>query len=177
MIKRSFDCVCALAGLILLLPMLILLYFIVLLSSGRPVFFSQFRVGRNKKLFKCHKFRTMNTEAPNVATHELAENVITPIGHFLRRYKIDETPQLWNVLIGDMSLVGPRPCLPNQHELICQRDKRQVFSIVPGITGLAQVQGVDMRDPCKLADIDRTYMNRQSLSFDLKLIFKTLLRR
>ncbi|KPA99900.1 lipid carrier : UDP-N-acetylgalactosaminyltransferase [Ahrensia marina] len=177
MAKRLFDCVCALIGLTLLSPILVLLYFILFLSSGHPVIFSQLRVGRNKKLFKCHKFRTMKIGAPNVATHEISENVITPIGHTLRRYKIDEIPQLWNVLVGDMSLVGPRPCLPNQDELICERDKRQVFSISPGITGLAQVRGVDMIDPSKLADIDQFYISRQSLVFDFKIIFNTLIRR
>ena len=110
------------------------------------------------------------------ATHEISPSAVTSVGSKLRAFKFDELPQLWNVLVGEMSLVGPRPCLPNQVQLIAERRKRNVFAVRPGITGLAQVQGVDMSDPERLAEIDQTYVHTRSLGMDLQLLVKTIFR-
>ena len=122
-------------------------------DTGKPLF-RQERVGRGRQPFTLVKFRTMRPDTASVATHLASASAITPFGRFLRRTKLDELPQLWNVLKGDMSLVGPRPCLPNQEELIGERDRRGVFAVRPGITGLAQVNGIDMSDPARLAKVD-----------------------
>lgn len=150
---RLFDVVLSLAGLFFGAPVLALLWVLGWLDTGSPLF-RQERVGRYKEPFVLVKFRTMNPNAASVATHLADASAVTKLGHFLRRSKLDELPQLWNVLKGEMSLVGPRPCLFNQHELIEERALRGVFATRPGITGLAQINGVDMSTPKLLAEVD-----------------------
>ena len=124
-----------------------------LVDTGKPIF-KQHRLGLNKQIFMMYKFRTMPLGTNNVASHLVDSSEITVFGHLLRRTKLDELPQLWNILKGDMSFVGPRPCLCNQHSLISYRLKRNVFCVRPGITGLAQIQGIDMSSPELLANTD-----------------------
>ncbi len=171
--KWIFDRVLA---LLLVLPLtLIILPFLVLIrleSPGSPIFF-QTRVGKNQRRFKLLKLRTMRAGIGDRASHEICPSTITKTGQFLRRTKLDEYPQVWNILIGDMSFVGPRPCLPNQEQLIQKRAELGVFSVLPGVTGLAQLSGVDMSTPEKLAKIDADYIARRSLKGDLRLIVMT----
>ena len=150
---RFFDFLFSFLGLITLSPLLILLWIMLLLDNGSPLF-RQYRIGHNKKLFLLIKFRTMPIGTKSAATHFIDSSIITPFGSFLRRTKLDEIPQLLNVLLGDMSLVGPRPCLLNQKKLINERKKRGVFKIKPGMTGLAQVKGITMKHPTLLAKTD-----------------------
>lgn len=171
---RVFDILFSGIGLILCAPIFIVVILLGLLESGSP-FFIQERVGVQKKLFKLIKFRTMKLDTDSVATHLVSPAAVTRLGFFLRKNKIDELPQLWNVLKGDMSLVGPRPCLPNQLELIMERSKRAVFKVRPGITGLAQIEGVDMSTPERLATIDADMLNSLNTYNYFKYIFKTLL--
>jgi lipopolysaccharide/colanic/teichoic acid biosynthesis glycosyltransferase len=150
---RLFDIVFSAFGLIVGFPVLALITLIGFFDTGSPVF-RQERVGRDQKPFVLVKFRTMKPDTASVASHLASASAITPLGHFLRRTKLDELPQLWNVLKGEMSLVGPRPCLFNQQELIEERARRGVFDVRPGITGLAQVNGIDMSTPELLAETD-----------------------
>ncbi len=175
--KRLLDYVIAIAGLLLLWPVLLLLVILVQLETPGPGIFSQKRVGRNGRVFYCYKLRTMYRDAPDVPTHAASASQVTPLGGFLRATKIDEFPQLVNILRGQMSLVGPRPSLCQQTELIDERQKRGVLALLPGITGLAQVQGVDMSDPVRLAEIDAEYLRTRNLRLDLKLIAKTVFAR
>ena len=145
----------------------------VRLGSPGPVIFAQTRVGRFGKSFTCYKFRTMVVATKQAATHEIGQDSITNVGRFLRRTKIDELPQIINILRNEMSLIGPRPCLESQTALIEARRVRGVLSLKPGISGLAQVQGVDMSDPEKLATLDAEYLARQSILLDLKIILAT----
>lgn len=156
------------------LPVIIALIPIVRFTSPGSALFHQRRVGRNREIFFCHKIRTMATGTPQVGTHEVSESSVTGIGRLLRRTKLDEIPQLWNVFTGEMSLVGPRPCLPSQSELIREREERGVFALRPGITGLGQIRGIDMSDPIGLAECDAEYAAERSAIFDLKLIWLTL---
>jgi len=151
---RLLDFVFALLGLVFGLPVLLVLVLIGLFDTGSPIFRQQ-RVGRNQKPFTLVKFRTMKKDTASVASHLASASAITPFGHFLRRTKLDELPQLWNVLKGEMSLVGPRPCLFNQEELINERESRGVLNARPGITGLAQVNDIDMSTPQLLAETDQ----------------------
>jgi O-antigen biosynthesis protein WbqP len=176
-IKRTVDLV---AVAILAVPATIVLAIaaiIIRLDSSGHALFRQLRVGRNARPFVCYKLRTMREGTPNAASHEVSRHAVTRIGRFLRATKIDELPQLWNVLRGDMSLVGPRPCLPTQIHLVQCRTERGVFRIRPGITGLAQVQGIDMSEPERLADVDAQYVRDASVGLDLKLLLMTLLGR
>ena len=175
--KRALDFSAALVGLVVLSPVILVVGAVVRFTSTGPAIFRQQRVGRNEQLFTCYKFRTMHTGTAQRATHEINASAITPAGTFLRKFKLDELPQLWNVLHGDMSLVGPRPCLPVQSELVAERRARGVFAIRPGITGLAQVEGIDMSEPKRLAERDADYVRMQNTRLDLSLIFKTILGR
>ena len=148
--KRTFDLLVSILGLILLAPVMLIIAWRVARSSPGGALFVQARVGRSEKLFDCYKFRTMAQGAPVAGSHEVSGNWITPIGRRLRSLKLDELPQLFNVLRGDMSLVGPRPCLPNQAEVIAARRARDVFDIRPGITGIAQLASIDMSTPDSL---------------------------
>lgn len=170
---RLLDFVFALLGLVFGLPVLLLLVVIGLFDTGSPIFRQQ-RVGRNKRPFTLMKFRTMKKGTASVASHLASANAITPFGHFLRRTKLDELPQLWNVLKGEMSLVGPRPCLFNQEELIEERQSRGVLAARPGITGLAQVNDIDMSTPKLLAETDQKMLQNLTVGAYFKYIFMTV---
>lgn len=171
--KRLVDLGFAISIVLLLWWMMIIIWVAIKLQSPGPGIFRQQRIGRNEEVFTCLKFRTMFISAPNVGTHEVPIAAVTPIGHLLRRTKLDELPQIINILCNQMSLVGPRPCLPNQTEMILERRSQGVFEIKPGITGLAQVRGIDMSDPAGLALCDREYLQLQSLVLDAKIILQT----
>lgn len=170
---RIFDVAFSLLGLIFGLPLLVLLTLIGFFDTGSPIF-RQERVGRHKKPFTLVKFRTMSKETLSVASHLASPAAITPFGRFLRRTKLDELPQLWNVLKGEMSLVGPRPCLFNQEELIMEREKRGVLAARPGITGLAQVNDIDMSTPTLLAETDQKMLQNLTVSAYFKYILMTV---
>lgn len=171
---RFFDVVFSLAGLVVGFPVLLVLYVIGLFDTGSPLFFQQ-RVGRHQKPFTLVKFRTMKVDTASVATHLASSASITKFGAFLRRTKLDELPQLWNVLKGEMSLVGPRPGLFNQEELTSERDAFGVFAVRPGITGLAQVSEIDMSTPKLLAETDAKMIASLSVKDYFKYIFMTVL--
>ena len=171
--KRFFDILFSLLGLILLSPILIVLMIIGYFDTGSPIF-RQERVGKGKQPFRLMKFRSMHVNAPSVATHLASASSITPFGSFLRRSKLDELPQLWNVFAGDMSLVGPRPNLFNQVELIPERDSRGVYSVRPGITGLAQINKIDMSTPQLLAETDSKMLKEFNTLGYFKYIFLTV---
>lgn len=153
MILRFLDIVLASIGLIITSPLMLILFIAGLIDTGSPLFIQE-RVGRNRRPFRLVKFRTMRPGTPSVGTHLADSSAVTRWGRFLRHSKLDELPQLWNVLRGEMSLVGPRPCLPNQTGLIEARERLGVFAVRPGITGLAQIQGIDMSTPQLLAETD-----------------------
>lgn len=171
---RCFDFVFSLLGLLVGFPVLLLLTVIGLFDTGSPIF-TQERVGRNKKPFTLVKFRTMRKDTASVASHLASASAITPFGRFLRRTKLDELPQLWNVLKGEMSLVGPRPCLFNQEELIAERESRGVLNARPGITGLAQVNNIDMSTPRLLAETDARMLAELTLGGYFRYIMMTVL--
>lgn len=170
---RLFDILFSAVGLILGAPLLLLLTFIGLLDTGSPLF-RQIRVGRDQKPFTLWKFRTMRLDTASVATHLASRSSITRFGHFLRRTKLDELPQLWNVLKGEMSLVGPRPGLFNQEELTRERALREVFKVRPGITGLAQISEIDMSTPELLAETDQRMLQHLTLRAYFKYIVLTI---
>ena len=159
---RLIDVVFSAFSLILLFPLFILIFLIGLFDTGSPLF-KQKRVGLNLKIFTLIKFRTMKIGTPSSGTHLINPTNITTFGNFLRKFKLDELPQLLNVLLGDMSLVGPRPCLLNQKKLISERKKRSVFKVKPGVTGLAQIKGVTMKNPILLAKIDLQMIKQLNL--------------
>jgi len=171
---RLFDFFFALFGLIVLSPILFVLIIIGYFDTGSP-FFMQERVGKNKKAFKLVKFRSMFVNTKSVATHLASSSSITKHGKFLRASKLDELPQLWNVFIGDMSLVGPRPNLFNQEELINERDNLGVYQIKPGITGLAQINNIDMSTPKLLAKTDAEMMQHYSVQKYFTYIISTVM--
>lgn len=173
MLIRLFDFFFSLFGLLFGFPVLLVLVVIGFFDTGSPVF-RQERVGRNKKPFTLVKFRTMKKDTASVASHLASASAITPFGHFLRRTKLDELPQLWNVLKGEMSLVGPRPCLFNQDELIAERENRGVLAARPGITGLAQINNIDMSTPRLLAETDQKMLENLTLGAYFKYIFMTV---
>jgi O-antigen biosynthesis protein WbqP len=172
--KRLFDIVIALIGL----PFAALVVFVCMAAirgtSKGPAIFRQVRVGRNEQPFTCYKLRTMYAGTADAPSHETRASAVTPIGKWLRRLKFDELPQLWNVLRGDMSFVGPRPCLPSQTRLIEARRARGLQTIRPGITGVAQVAGIDMSEPERLAEVDAIYLQNMSLGRDLSLMLQTV---
>ena len=170
---RTLDFLLALVGLTLGLPLLLALLVGGFFDTGSPIF-RQVRVGRHRKPFLLLKFRTMRPDTASVATHLADASAITALGRLLRRSKLDELPQLWNVLKGEMSLVGPRPCLFNQEELIAERAARSVFDARPGITGLAQIQGIDMSTPRLLAETDARMLEELNLPAYFKYIVKTV---
>ena len=174
MITRLFDLCFAFFGLVVLSPVLLLLWVIGWFDNRSPLFLQE-RVGRHQQPFVLVKFRTMRPDTASVATHLADASAITPFGRFLRRTKLDELPQLWNVLRGEMSLVGPRPCLFNQEELIAERAALGVFAARPGITGLAQVQGIDMSTPALLARTDAEMLASLGLLGYFRFIVMTVL--
>jgi lipopolysaccharide/colanic/teichoic acid biosynthesis glycosyltransferase len=173
MMLRIIDMVLAAVGLLVTLPLLLVLLVVGAIDTGSPLFI-QIRVGRYQRGFTLIKFRTMKVDTQSVASHLANPADVTPVGVFLRRTKLDELPQLWNVLKGDMSLVGPRPCLFNQTELIKERAVRGVFEVRPGITGLAQTQGIDMSTPIRLAETDARMLETLNLKSYFKYISQTL---
>ena len=175
MVKRGFDILAALVGLIVLSPLLAALAIAVRLDSPGPALHWSSRVGRFNALFKMPKFRTMRIGAPNVATHLLPDPDawITPLGRFLRRSSLDELPQLWSVLVGHMSLVGPRPALFNQDDLVALRSAAGVDTLRPGVTGWAQINGRDDLPVPEKATLDAEYLARQGMMLDLEIIFTT----
>jgi lipopolysaccharide/colanic/teichoic acid biosynthesis glycosyltransferase len=170
MIIRLF----AFAGLIILLPLVILAGLLIYFEDGSPAIFKQKRLGKNMKEFTLYKIRTMRNEAPSRGTHEVSKNYNLHFGSFLRKLKIDEFPQIFNVIIGDMNFFGSRPGLPNQIELKKFRESKGVFLSKPGITGLAQVCGYDMSDPEKLSEIDILYIQKCNLLLNIKILIATL---
>jgi len=173
-VKRLLDIAVSAALLVPALPIIALTAVIIRLETPGSPFFGQTRLGRDEKPFTMWKLRSMHAGTPNRGTHEVTSAAFTGTGRIIRKIKLDELPQLFNVLTGDMSLVGPRPCLPNQSDVIAERRKKEVFSARPGVTGLAQIEGVDMSKPRDLARIDRDYIDRRSLWLDLSICFKTL---
>jgi len=171
---RLFDILIALVGLVLGSPIFLAIYLFGLLDTGAPIF-KQERVGRHQKPFTLVKFRTMRVGTASVASHLADAQTITPLGQFLRRTKLDELPQLWNVLWGDMSLVGPRPGLFNQQELLEARQAQGVYQARPGITGLAQVSGIDMSTPQLLAETDARMLAHLTVRSYFKYIVQTVL--
>ena len=171
---RFFDFLFSLMGLVLLSPILLALIVLGFFDTGSPIF-RQERVGKDKRSFRLIKFRSMQVNAPSVATHLASPFSITRFGGFLRKSKLDELPQLWNVLVGDMSLVGPRPNLFNQKELIFERESRGVYSVRPGITGLAQINKIDMSTPEHLAETDSFMIAQLNIINYFKFIFLTFL--
>jgi O-antigen biosynthesis protein WbqP len=171
---RILDFSFSLLGLVLGSPVLLVIYLVGLFDTGSPVF-RQERVGRNKKPFILIKFRTMSVDTASVASHLASTASITKMGGFLRKTKLDELPQLWNVLKGEMSLVGPRPGLFNQQELTAARENEGVFLVRPGITGLAQVSNIDMSTPELLAKTDARMIGEMSLNNYFKYLFQTVL--
>jgi lipopolysaccharide/colanic/teichoic acid biosynthesis glycosyltransferase len=168
------DIVLAGAGLLLLWPLLLVICVLGYFDTGAPLLFQE-RVGRNQKPFILIKFRTMKMNSPHLASHLVSSSLITPFGAQMRRTKFDELPQLWNVLLGQMSLVGPRPGLFNQYDLIQARASYGVYAVRPGITGLAQVSGVDMSTPELLAFTDALMLRELSLTNYFKYLFMTIL--
>ena len=176
--KRLFDFVLSLALLFLMSVPMLMVALAVRLSSRGPVLYWSDRVGRNNCVFRMPKFRSMSIDTPVVATHLLIspEQWLTPIGSVLRKSSIDELPQLWCILKGDMSFVGPRPALFNQHDLISMRALKGVDRLVPGLTGWAQVNGRDDLSVPDKVNLDAEYLVRKTFLFDLKIIFLTVFR-
>jgi len=170
---RAFDFLFSFLGLLFGAPVLLIIFLIGLFDTGSPLFVQE-RVGREKRPIKLIKFRTMSIDTASVASHLVSSASITKLGSFLRRTKLDELPQLWNVLLGDMSLVGPRPNLFNQEELIRERDALGVYNVRPGITGLAQVNEIDMSTPALLAKTDREMIDSLSVSNYFRYILATI---
>ena len=173
--KRVFDiCLGCLAALILFVPVLLVAIAVRLTSKGPALYWSD-RVGRNNVIFKMPKFRSMRVGTPAVATHLLADAQahLTPIGSFLRKSSLDELPQLWSILAGNMSFVGPRPALFNQQDLITLRTEQGVHALVPGLTGWAQVNGRDELPIPEKVKLDVAYLQRQSLWFDIRILWLT----
>lgn len=176
--KRFFDLCLSLFGLLCLLVPILLVALMVRVTSVGPVIYWSDRVGRNNKIFKMPKFRTMRIDTPAVATHLLTnpDQFLTPIGSFLRKSSLDELPQLWSIIIGDMSFVGPRPALFNQDDLIALRTQYGVHKLIPGLTGWAQVNGRDELPIPEKVKLDVEYMQCQSFFLDIKIIILTFVK-
>lgn len=172
-VRRGIDLGFAITVAVLLWWLMLVIWILIKMQSSGPGIFTQERVGRGGKVFTCYKFRTMKLGTVQAATNEVSASSVTALGHFMRRTKIDELPQIWNILLNEVSLVGPRPCLPVQEALVEARRRRGVLDLKPGITGLAQVNGIDMSEPERLARWDQKYGALQSLLLDLKIILAT----
>lgn len=172
--KRLLDLALASIAAVPALPVVVVCAAAIRLTSPGPAIFRQQRVGRFGKPFVCLKLRTMRADTADAPSHETGRAAITPLGRRLRRLKLDELPQLWNVIAGEMSMVGPRPCLPSQAELIEARARLGVDRIRPGITGVSQVAGLDMSQPERLAAMDATYLAEMSVARDLSVLAQTV---
>ena len=176
--KRLFDLVLSALGIIVLALPLLMVALAVKLTSPGPVLYWSDRVGRHNRTFRMPKFRSMRTDTPAVATHLLQDPDawLTPIGAFLRKTSLDELPQLWSILAGDMSIVGPRPALFNQDDLIALRSERGVHELAPGLTGWAQVNGRDELPIPQKVELDVEYLRRRSFLFDLRIVWLTVIK-
>lgn len=174
--KRLLDVIGSLFALVVLSPLLVLISFLILVDTGRPIFFCQRRAGANDKEFLMFKFRTMIIGTPEVATDKLTDSCryITKVGSYLRKYSLDELPQLYNILKGDMAFVGPRPALYNQYDLRALRNERGISKIRPGLTGWAQINGRDEIPLAKKVELDGYYLSHNNLIMDIKIAWKTL---
>ena len=179
MLKKNFrivrNLICTI-GLIIISPFLFFAALMIIIEDGMPVFFIQERIGKNNTVFNIIKIRTLKTDAPNTGTHQLDKKYQLICGKLFRKIKLDEFPQLINVLIGDINLIGPRPGLTSQKELTKFRSANGVYEIKPGITGLSQVLGYDMSDPFKLAEIDKLYIKNKSIYMDCLILLGTFVR-
>lgn len=178
LLKRLFDfCLALIASLILLAPIVVVAIAVRLTSKGPALYWSK-RVGKNNHLFSMPKFRSMRIDTPAVATHLLGDpdRYLSPIGSFIRKTSLDELPQLWSILVGDMSFVGPRPALFNQDDLIALRTEKNVHTITPGLTGWAQINGRDELPIPQKVELDYYYLQHQSLFLDIKIIFLTFVK-
>lgn len=177
-IKRLLDFLISLFSIVILSPVIVVISLIIKFTSPGPILFKQRRTGKDNVEFYIYKFRTMRIDTPNVATHLLKDpdNYITKIGKFLRKTSLDELPQLFNILVGEMSIVGPRPSLYNQEDLIKLRTECGVNTLVPGLTGWAQINGRDEIPIEKKVELDKEYLDNRSLWFDIKIIFLTALK-
>lgn len=173
---RILDIVLSFLGILVFSPVMLFVYIVGLFDTGRPLFFQE-RVGQNRQPFTLIKFRTMGVNTDSVATHLADSSSVTTLGGFLRRTKLDELPQLFNVFLGEMSLVGPRPCLFNQTELVNCRAERGVYRVKPGITGLAQINHIDMSTPKKLSRYDALMLKRFTVRHYFYCIFSTVFGR
>jgi len=176
-VKRLIDVVISFTGAVLLIPVFIIISIAVFIDDPGPIFFKQQRVGKNKKLFWLHKFRSMKVKTPDIPTHllENPQQYITRVGRFLRKTSLDELPQVWDILFNKMSIVGPRPALWNQDDLVAERDKYGANDIKPGLTGWAQINGRDELEIPVKARLDGEYVKRLSFGFDCKCFFGTFL--
>ena len=169
---RAYDIILSINILILFSPLILIIFAVCYFESKKPLFIQK-RVGKNQEIFYLFKFRTMRVNTPSVPSHLITKDSITKFGEIIRLLKFDELPQLINVIKGDMSLVGPRPCLFNQIELISQRNNFNVFSVKPGITGLAQIRGIDMSNPKKLAYVDSLMISNYNQINYFRYLFLT----
>ncbi len=176
--KKLFDFIVAVCAVIVLLVPIVLVAFMVKVTSYGPALYWSDRVGKGNRIFKMPKFRTMRVDTPSVATHLLCNPTayLTPIGSFLRKSSLDELPQLWSILKGDMSLVGPRPALFNQHDLIELRTQHGVHELEPGLTGWAQINGRDELPIPEKVKLDVEYLQRRSLWFDVLILWQTFIK-
>jgi O-antigen biosynthesis protein WbqP len=177
-VKRQFDLLLALAVALVLAPIFVVVYLLVKCTSRGPALYWSDRVGRHNLIFKMPKFRSMKIGTPAVATHLLSDPgmYLTPVGGFLRKSSLDELPQLWSILRGDMSFVGPRPALFNQHDLIALRTEKGIHALTPGLTGWAQINGRDELPIPDKVSLDEQYLQRQSLRFDIYIIICTAIK-
>tara|TARA_A100001011_G_scaffold134132_1_gene141390 strand:- start:381 stop:956 length:576 start_codon:yes stop_codon:yes gene_type:complete len=178
-LKKNFrivrNLICA-VGLIIISPFLFFAALMIIIEDGMPIFFIQERIGKDNTIFKIIKIRTLKMGAPNTGTHQLDQKYQLVCGKLFRKIKLDEFPQLINVLIGDINLIGPRPGLTSQKELTKLRSAKGVYEIKPGITGLSQVLGYDMSNPIKLAEIDKLYIENKSIYMDFLILLGTFMR-
>ena len=175
--KRLFDLTLALLVGILSSPLIVIAMIVIYMGDRKNPIFAQERLGKNKKVFTLYKLRTMHIGTPSTMSHNLNASSVTPTGAFLRKTKIDELPQLLNVIRGDMSLVGPRPGLVTDSKLLLARETHNVFSVLPGVTGISQINNIDMSDPNRLALSDKKYVEQKNLILDIQIILKTILGR
>ena len=170
---RDFICI---IGLLIISPFLFFAAIAIIIEDGMPILFAQERIGKDQSIFKIIKIRTLKIGAPNIGTHQLENEYKLKCGKLIRKIKLDEFPQLINVLKGDINLIGPRPGLVSQIDLTQNRNAKGIYEIKPGITGLSQVLGYDMSDPAKLAEIDKIYIQKQSLYVDFLILISTFMR-
>ena len=175
--KRLFDFLFSIFLLIILSPILLMIAILIRLESPGPALFKQERVGEDEERFICYKFRTMQHDTPDIATNKFInrKEYLTTAGYFLRKYSLDELPQLFNIIKGNMSIVGPRPVIPEEEELVSKRSRAGVYSLKPGVTGWAQINGRDHVNIDEKVELDSYYLEKQSFFFDIKIILKTAL--